>query len=97
MQPLELNSTPPLSRNPYYNGWDRTSYSTAGGVNIHHPAGDAKKISTYTGTPAAATWNDGTNIGMTNGHWNVTFVSTTNGHGVTVGESSGSPLFSGEQ
>ena len=46
MQLVELNSTPPLSWNVYYNGWDRSGSTTTGGVSIHHPAGDAKKIST---------------------------------------------------
>ena len=88
-----LNSTPPQSYKPYYNGWDRTNTATSSGVGIHHPAGDIKKISTFTTTPTSASWNDGTNVGTTNAHWNFVYAATTNGHGVVEGGSSGSPLF----
>ncbi len=86
-----LNSTPPLSWNPYYNGWDRNATGSAGGVGIHHPSGDAKKISTYTVTPGTGTWTGG----ATNAHWILSWATTTNGAGVTEGGSSGSPLFRG--
>jgi len=36
---------------PYYLGWDRTGNSETGGVGIHHPRGDVKKIATYNITP----------------------------------------------
>ncbi|MCX7697420.1 MAG: choice-of-anchor J domain-containing protein, partial [Bacteroidales bacterium] len=89
---VELSSQPPLSWNPYYNGWDRNTTATAGGVGIHHPAGDAKKISTYTVTPGTGTWTGG----MANAHWTISsWASTSNGYGVTEGGSSGSPLFRG--
>ncbi|MCX7861506.1 MAG: PKD domain-containing protein [Bacteroidales bacterium] len=91
MQLLLLNSNPPLSWNPYFNGWDRNTTITAGGVGIHHPAGDAKKISTYTVTPTSGTWTGG----ATNAHWLLSWATTTNGAGVTEGGSSGSPLFKG--
>ncbi|HBG70006.1 MAG TPA: hypothetical protein DHV29_02935 [Bacteroidales bacterium] len=94
MQLVELNSTPSLAWNPYYNGWDRSGATTTGGVSIHHPAGDAKKISTFTGTTTSATWFDGTNTGATNGHWTFPlWAATTNGQGVSEGGSSGSSLF----
>ena len=94
MQLVELNTTPPLSWNPYYNGWDRSGNTVTGGVAIHHPSGDAKKISTFTGTTSSATWYDGTNTGATNGHWTFTsWAATTNGQGVSEGGSSGSSLF----
>ncbi|PKP04728.1 MAG: hypothetical protein CVU11_04040, partial [Bacteroidetes bacterium HGW-Bacteroidetes-6] len=94
MQLVELSSTPPSAWNVYYNGWDRSGSTTTGGVGIHHPAGDVKKISTFTGTTSSATWWDGTNTGATNGHWTFpTWAATTNGHGVSEGGSSGSSLF----
>ncbi|MDX9932607.1 MAG: PKD domain-containing protein, partial [Bacteroidales bacterium] len=95
MQLVELSSTPSLSWNPYYNGWDRSGATTTGGVSIHHPSGDAKKISTFTGTTQSSTWSDvDGNIGATNGHWTFTsWAVTTNGQGVSEGGSSGSPLF----
>ncbi len=68
---------------PYFNGWNRTNTASTSGVSIHHPAGDIKKISTYTSTLG--------NYGGT--HWEVFWSATTNGHGVTEGGSSGSPIF----
>jgi len=91
LQLVMLNTTPSLSWNPYYNGWDRNATGSAGGVGIHHPSGDAKKISTYTGTPGTGTWSGG----ATNAHWTLSWATTTNGSGVTEGGSSGSPLFRG--
>jgi PKD repeat protein len=89
-----LSTTPPQSYNPYYNGWDRTNTAATSGVGIHHPAGDVKKISTYSASATTGTFNGGTGLTcQTNAHWNVTYVATTNGHGIVEGGSSGSPLF----
>ena len=73
----------------YFNGWNRTSSPGSGGVGIHHPAGDIKKIATHSQTPTTYTWS-GT---PTNSHWRVNWDGTPNGHSVTEGGSSGSPLF----
>ncbi len=73
----------PIDYNLYFNGWKSTNVASTSGVGIHHPAGDVKKISTYTSTLS--------NYGST--HWSVGWSGTTNGHGVTEGGSSGSPLF----
>lgn len=89
-QLLYLSSDVPLSYNPFYNGWDRSTTATASGASIHHPAGDVKKISTFSTTPGTTTWSGG----MASAHWNVTWSSNANGWGVTEGGSSGSPLFS---
>ncbi|MDD4514231.1 T9SS type A sorting domain-containing protein [Massilibacteroides sp.] len=91
---LLLDQDVPESYNVYYNGWDRRNIAAQSGVGIHHPEGDYKKISTYTSQAKATTWN-GTNstVGAKNAHWNVIFSETENGHGVTEGGSSGSPLF----
>ena len=32
---------------PFYAGWDASGFNGHGGVGIHHPSGDRKKISTY--------------------------------------------------
>ncbi|PLX00600.1 MAG: hypothetical protein C0594_15525 [Marinilabiliales bacterium] len=90
---VHLNSYVPEDYNAYFNGWNRENSSSSAGVGIHHPAGDIKKISTYT----SSTWSSGPNIGgsqmASNSAWGVTWTSTTNGYSVTEGGSSGSPLF----
>jgi hypothetical protein len=87
---LLLNDTVPSSFNTYWNGWNtNTSALTSSGVGIHHPAGDIKKISTYTTTPQVTTY-DSYGSGA---HIKVNWVQTTNGYGITEGGSSGSPLF----
>lgn len=87
---VEINGTIPSSYNVFYNGWDRNNTAATGGVGIHHPAGDIKKISTYTNTLVSAQWNG---QAPSNSHWRVTWAATTNGNGVTEGGSSGSPIF----
>lgn len=85
---VELNNNVPQSYNPYFNGWRRSNVTSSSGVSIHHPAGDIKKISTYTNSLSTTSW------GSANGsHWQVTWSATSNGHGVTEGGSSGSPIF----
>ena len=88
------NTAIPANYNVYYNGWDRRNTPAQSGVNIHHPLGDFKKISTFDKPAIHYTFrtSDGI-IGDTNAHWNVTFAKTMNGHGVTEDGSSGSPLF----
>jgi hypothetical protein len=84
---LELNSNPPSNYNIYYNGWNRQNTASSSGVSIHHPAGGRKKVSTYTAALTTGGW------GINNTHWRVVWAATTNGHGVTEGGSSGSPIF----
>lgn len=86
---IELSNNIPTSYNAYYAGWDRSNSSASSGVSIHHPAGSAKKISTFTNSLSNATYNGG----AYNAHWAVNWSATTNGHGVTEGGSSGSPIF----
>jgi lysyl endopeptidase len=83
---VEFNTAPGF--NPYYNGWNRNNTASSSGVSIHHPSGDIQKISTYTSALISSTWG-----GTPNTHWRVVWASTTNGHGVTEGGSSGSPIF----
>lgn len=85
---VEINNSIPNNYNPYYNGWSAVNVTSSSGVSIHHPAGDIKKISTYNSNLASSTWG-----GISGTHWRVNWVSTTNGHGVTEGGSSGSPIF----
>ena len=84
-----LNNNVPQNYNPYFNGWDRNNTAATSGVGIHHPAGDIKKISTYTSTLVTTSYG-GT---VSNTHWRVSWAGTANGHGVTEGGSSGSPIF----
>ncbi len=77
------------SYNAYWNGWGIKNIASEQGVGIHHPSGDIKKISTYNVPIVSGTYG-----GIhQNTHWKVRWVSTPNGHGVTEGGSSGSPLF----
>ena len=70
----------------YYLGWDRSGDSGNGGVGIHHPNGDIKKISQYTLTPQSTVYAE--NSTNSNGtHWRLIWSK-----GVTEGGSSGSPL-----
>ena len=92
-QLVQINTAIPSYYNVYYNGWDRSGSSSSSGVGIHHPAGDIKKISTYSSTLSSSTWNGSGYIGATNAHWRTSWISTTNGYGVTEGGSSGSPIF----
>lgn len=85
---VELNSSIPDAYNVYYNGWNANNTPSSSGVSIHHPAGDRKKISTYSTALTSTTWDN-----VPNTHWGVTWVQSANGHGVTEGGSSGSPIF----
>lgn len=89
---IEMNNIIPVGYNPYFSGWDRTSYTSPNsenGVGIHHPAGDCKKISRYTNNVTSTSYGGST----ANTHWRFSWSATTNGHGVTEGGSSGSGIF----
>lgn len=75
--------------NAYWNGWDANNTVTNAGASIHHPAGDIKKISTFSSNLVTAGWNGN---GLQS-HWRVSWSANSNGHGVTEGGSSGSPIF----
>jgi V8-like Glu-specific endopeptidase len=70
---------------PYYLGWDRTGNTGTGGVGIHHPSGDVKKIATYNQTPTSYS-----------NYWRLNWIQTPNGYSVTEGGSSGSPLLNND-
>jgi len=84
---IEMNSTIPGGYNVFYNGWSNSTTAATSGVSIHHPSGDEKKISTFNGSLVGAGW------GTSGTHWRVFWSATPNGHGVTEGGSSGSPIF----
>ena len=86
---VELSSEPPSSYNAYYNGWNRSNTAATSGVSVHHPAGSAKKISTFNTSLNSSTYNGG----ASGAHWTVYWSATANGHGVTEGGSSGSPIY----
>lgn len=88
---IELSHKPISSWNPYYAGWDRNDSQGLGGVGIHHPNGDVKKISTHNMIPLTS---DCLPVNIQNNFYLINeWIATTNGHGVTEGGSSGSPLF----
>lgn len=72
---------------PYYLGWDASGNSGTGGVCIHHPNHDVKKISTYSCTPTTVSYNSSPYV-----NWAVSWLGTANGHGITETASSGAPL-----
>jgi len=85
---LEFNTNPPTAYDVYYAGWNNQNVTSNNGVGIHHPAGDIKKISTYTTNLVSSQWGT-----ATGSHWGVVWQSTANGHGVTEGGSSGSAIY----
>jgi len=88
---LEENPRYKSGVTPFYLGWDRSGVSGTGGVGIHHPVGDIKKISTYTMTPISTNYLY--DAFDTNGsHWRVVWSS-----GITESKSSGSPLINNDQ
>ena len=88
-----INNLKSANFSAYWNGWNANTTATTGGVGIHHPSGDIKKISTFSGSTISAGWNGN---GLSS-HWRQSWSSNSNGHGVTEGGSSGSPLFNNSQ
>ena len=77
----------------YYNGWDRWSIlPKTPAVGIHHPFGDAKKISIADGPISIGQWDTGDGeAGAEKAHFVFQYTQ-----GATEGGSSGSSLFSAE-
>lgn len=88
---IELSKKPLASFSPFYAGWDRTNVQGAGGVGIHHPRGDVKKISTFDMVPVDSDLGFLGCLGKD--FWMVNWIPTPNGYGVVEQASSGSPLF----
>lgn len=80
---LELSVPPPSGFGVLYAGWDRTSDVPQSGAGIHHPNGDAMKISIFDSyiVNAVSVYED-------NHYWEVQF-----DEGVVESSSSGSPIF----
>jgi hypothetical protein len=93
---LMLQQEPPAYWRPYWNGWDRTNNTSFSGAGIHHPSGDAKKISTYSVQLISSNPLVSGQQMAANSAWRVSWSATTNGHGVVQGGSSGSPLFNSQ-
>lgn len=91
---VEMNSMPPAYYRPYFAGWTLNSVASGPFKAIHHPNGDVKKISTYDGVLAPASFNMPGNYPyaqIADFHWWVKRWTT----GSTEGGSSGGPLFDG--
>lgn len=82
---LRMNGAPPA--NAYFAGWNATGQGSASGASIHHPSGDAKKISLYDTTLAQTSVDIGgaCNVNAWEVHWT---------SGTTEGGSSGGGLWS---
>ena len=89
---VKLLDSIPKAWNVYYSGWDIKEYSVIkqGGVGIHHPYGDIKKISTYTQDLSSS---DAFGDNENDDFWKTFWIETENAHGITEAGSSGSPLF----
>ena len=84
---VELQSAPDPDWNLYYAGWDATGTVPDGTIGIHHPSGDAKKI---TAGPRPQTMeNCIVSTSYPASHWRTGPYS----QGTTEGGSSGSALF----
>ncbi len=91
-QTTVINNLKSSNFNAYWVGWNANATATTGGASIHHPAGDIKKLSTFTGTTVSTQWGS-----ASGSHWRVVWTANANGHGVTEGGSSGSALFNSSQ
>lgn len=83
---LLLTERIPEDYNVYLAGWELAKRAPANVVGIHHPSGDVKKISIFTGNLTASSWQEGPLLKY---HWNIDKWTL----GITEPGSSGSPLF----
>lgn len=84
---VELQASPDPDWNLYYAGWDATGAVPDGTIGIHHPSGDAKKITAGPRPQTMANCIAATNY--PGSHWR----SGPYTQGTTEGGSSGSALF----
>ena len=81
---FRINNTIPVSYNPYYKGWSRSTAGLTLGVSMHHPGGGPKCVSIDSNGGGQITINlEGTTVFA----WNMDFQT-----GGTTGGSSGGPL-----
>jgi V8-like Glu-specific endopeptidase len=83
---LEMEDDIPASWDPFFAGWNVSTSAPSSAICIHHPSGDAKKISTSQEI-VSGTWS------VPGYHWRVEWMETETNWGVTEGGSSGSPLY----
>lgn len=83
---LELLEPVPFTYRPFYAGWDWSGSPPAGGVTIHHPLGDVKKISEENHGLSIASFGQGYE---NNTHWLVRHWES----GTTEAGSSGAAFF----
>ncbi len=93
---LLLREPPPSTWDPYYSGWSTIDEPANSGAGIHHPAGDAKMISTYNETLSSATAVVDEREMAPNSTWKVEWDSTETNWSVPESGSSGSPIFNEE-
>jgi len=84
---LRLKTQPPKSLTPYYSGWSIKSNLVNKVVCIHHPKGDAKKVSYSNGFIKNGSFTD--NGYLKDTHWQIALWDT----GATEPGSSGCPLY----
>ncbi len=84
---FELTEDPSEVYDVYAAGFDASGESGTGGVGIHHPGLDAKKIATHSITP---------DIVVNDNYWRIYWDETDNGWSVTEGGSSGSGLWNSD-
>lgn len=92
---LCLDETPSPICRPYWSGWARSTAESGGVVCIHHPYGDAKKVSEGAAAVADDSYPGPSTFGNyfeDNVHWRVTRWNS----GTTEGGSSGAPIFNGK-
>lgn len=83
-----IKETIPDSYNVFLAGWDISKKAPANVTGIHHPSGDVKKISIYTGQTNPASWMESPKqFHLEVPRWT---------RGVTEPGSSGSPLFNSD-
>ncbi len=90
---IRLQATPNASTRPYWVGWSRETSTSSTVTCIHHPSGDAKKVSIGTDVSPMNSYLSGTTYSNSSfqrsSHWRVAEWTT----GATEGGSSGSGLF----
>lgn len=79
---MEMDNSPLGDDRFSWLGWNRTGNNPSSGAGIHHPSGDAMKISFENNQFQLSNWNG------TNNHWLLSFDD-----GVVEHVSSGSPIF----
>ncbi|WP_042120536.1 T9SS type A sorting domain-containing protein [Porphyromonas crevioricanis] len=90
---LKLKQEIPADYRVFYNGWDRRGGVPPHGVGLHHPMGDAMKISIFEEAPTLSYWKEPFSgiYGASKAHFKLSFTTGTEGG------SSGSSLFNPEK